>query len=56
MKKINYINIYQFKDWNKVFDYDSDESSVILYDQQHKILAEFGYGGFTEQDLKNFKK
>jgi hypothetical protein len=53
MKK--YVHIESFKDWNKVTDYESDDQSVILFDNKGKKLAEIGYGGFTKADLERFK-
>jgi hypothetical protein len=53
--KTNYQSIDNFKRWNEVVDYESDENTVILLGKRRKKIAEFGYGGFTSSDFESFK-
>ena len=53
--KINYQSIENFKGWDEVVDYESDENTVLLLGKRKKIIAEFGYGCFTSADFKMFK-
>lgn len=55
MKKYNYESIENFKEWDKVFDYESDENTVVLLDKKGNKIAEFGYGSFIDSDLIRFK-
>ena len=55
MANYEYQSIENFKEWDKVFDYESDENTVILLDENGQKIAEFGYGGFDGADFNRFK-
>ena len=45
-----------FKKWNTIFDYESDENSVILINKLGKKVAEYQYPKFTYSDFIKFKQ
>lgn len=48
------IKIEDFDQWDEVYDYESDESTVVLLDKNGNSIAECGYGGFDGSDFYNF--
>lgn len=44
-----------FKNWNLVNDYSSDNTTVTLLDKDNNQIAEFNYPEFTKEDFHNFK-
>ncbi len=45
----------QFKKWNEVADYESDETTVTLLGKNKKILGNFTFYRFIESDFKRYK-
>lgn len=48
--------IENFPHWDKVVDYESDESEVTLLDENGEELASYSYCKFIGSDFSYFKK
>ena len=48
--------IDNFKRWDEVEDYESDENSVTLLDKNGVAIAEYGFSKFDTDDYNHYKK
>ncbi len=51
---VNY-TIQSYQGWNKIADYESDETTVTLLNEIGQIEAEFNYPQFTKADFDHFR-
>lgn len=45
-----------FKRWQDVYDYESDETTVLLLGINGDAIAQFNYPKFTSADFSRFKR
>lgn len=45
-----------FNWWSEIVDYESDETTVTLIDENDNKIIEFNFPKFTYSDFINFKK
>ena len=47
--------IQSYQGWDKIADYESDETTVTLLNERVEIEAEFNYPQFTKADFDHFR-
>lgn len=47
--------IENFKNWDQIADYESDENTVTLLNKEKKAVAQFSFYRFTKMNFDHFK-